>query len=185
MKAILFDMVGVLIFRKEGFTPKTEDEINALNIEKLYNHVDDQKLLDDIKQNLNLNDDQINRALVQIPAKFENFSDLWIKLPELKKQYKIAVINNGNALAKKYWDEKFDFIIFDLFVNSGIEKVRKPDPTIYLLACDRLGIKPEECLFMDDTLENVKAAEKLGMKTLWWNKENTKEENLQSFLKLI
>lgn len=185
LKAILFDMVGVLLFKKDGYAPVTDDQINALNIEKLYNHIDDQKLLDDIKQKLQLSDDQINRALVHIPAKFEIFPDLWTKLPELKKEFKIAVINNGNSLAKKYWDEKFDFSVFDLFINSAIEKTRKPDPEIYLLTCERLGVNAKDCLFMDDAIENIESAKRLGMETIWWNRENTKIENLQSFLKFI
>lgn len=34
IKAILFDMVGVLVFKKKDYSPKTSDEINAENIEK-------------------------------------------------------------------------------------------------------------------------------------------------------
>ena len=40
----------------------------------------------------------------------------------------------------------------------------KPDPAIYRLAAERLGVKPEECVFVDDLLENVEAAESIGMK---------------------
>lgn len=52
-------------------------------------------------------------------------------LTELKNRYKLAVINNGNAIAKKYWKEKFDFGIFDIFINSAEEGVKKPDPKSY------------------------------------------------------
>jgi FMN phosphatase YigB (HAD superfamily) len=38
---------------------------------------------------------------------------------------------------------------------------------------------------MDDTLENVQTANDLGMTTLWWNKDNSREENLNQFLQLI
>lgn len=185
IKAILFDMVGVLIFKKSDYVPITDDELNASNIEKLYNHIDDQKLLEDIKQKLQLDNQQIKKALPLIPAKFEIFSDLWNILPTLKENHKLAVINNGNALAKAYWDAKFSFSIFDLFINSAIEKIRKPDPAIYLLACERLDVHPKNCLFMDDLIENIKSAKNIGMKTLWWNQEQKREKNLQSFIKLI
>ena len=67
IKAILFDMVGVLLFVKKDFTPSTRDEINASNIEKLYNHIDDQKLVEDINKQLKLSDYELEKALKQIP----------------------------------------------------------------------------------------------------------------------
>ena len=184
-EAILFDMVGVLIFKRPGYQASTLDEINADKIEKLYNHVDNEKLLRDINQNMHLGEKGLERALCCIPAKYEKFSEIWKLLPKLKESYKMAVINNGNALAQKYWDEKFNFSIFDAFVNSAIEGVRKPDPEIYLITCKRLGKRPEDCLFMDDSLENVEAANELGMKTIWWNKEEGRDKAFERFKPLI
>lgn len=40
--------------------------------------------------------------------------------------------------------------------------IAKPDPAIYHLTCDKLGIRPDEALFLDDRLENILAAEQLG-----------------------
>jgi putative hydrolase of the HAD superfamily len=181
IKAILFDMVGVLIFKKENYSAKTQDEINAENIEKLFNHLDDNKLILNIKQNLELNNIEIEQAARLIPEKYEKFEKLWKLLPELKKKYKLVVINNGNAIAKKYWDEKFNFGIFDIFINSAEEGIKKPNPKIFLLACEKINVKPEECLFMDDSLENNEAAKNLGMKTIWWNKNTDKKILFQSF----
>ena len=185
IKTILFDLVGVLVFKKDNYVATSSDEINAQNIENLFNHIDDQKLFIDIKEKLNLNNDEIKKALPCIPSKFEKFSKLWEILPKIKKQYKLAVINNGNSIAIKCWKEKFDFAIFDLYINSGEVGIRKPDPKIYLLACEKLRVKSEECLFMDDTLENIEVAKKLGMKTLWWNKKENKDKLLIEFKKLI
>lgn len=185
LKVILFDMVGVLVFKKDVYTPKTSDEINAQNIEKLFNHLDDKKLIEDIKEKLGLGSEETDRAAHLIPKKFEKFEDLWKLLPELKKKYKLAVINNGNVIALKYWKEKFDFSIFDLFINSAEEGIKKPDPKIFLLACERLKVKPEECLFMDDSLKNIESAKKLEMETIWWNREEDKEILLTEFEKLI
>jgi len=182
IKAILFDMVGVLVFKKDDYTPQTSDEINTENIERLFNHVDDKKLIKDIKEQLELTDDEIDRAVKIMPERFERFDDLWKLLPELNKKYKLAVVNNGNAVAKKYWDDKFGFKEFDLFVNSALQGVRKPDPKIYLITCEKLKVKPIECLFMDDTLENIETAIKLGMQTIWWNKEENKKDLLNKFI---
>ena len=183
--AIFFDMVGVLLHIKEAYEPKTIEEIHAVQIEQLYNHLDDLLLLKDIKGKLHLTDREIQDALPYIPKKFEKFRDLWDRLPTLKKKYKLAVINNGNASAKKYWDHMFDFTLFDTFVNSAMVKFRKPAPQIYLLTCERLHVNPDRCLFMDDKIENIETARKLGMKVVWWNTKNRKEDNLQSFLTIL
>jgi len=56
--------------------------------------------------------------------------------------------------------------VFDCFediVVSGDEKLMKPDPAIYHLALNRFDRKPEQCLFIDDRLENVAAATDLGI----------------------
>ena len=59
IKAILFDMVGVLVFKKDGYSPKTPNEVNAQNIENLFNHLDDEKLFQDIKEKLKLSDEEV------------------------------------------------------------------------------------------------------------------------------
>lgn len=185
VKAILFDMVGVLVFKKGNYIPKTKDELNTEEIEKLFNHVDDAKLIKDIKEKLKLTDSDIESAAKIIPERFDRYDELWKELPELKKNYKLAVINNGNAIAKKYWDNKFGFKEFDIFINSAIVGIRKPNPKIYLLTCKKMKVKPEECLFMDDTLENIETAKKLGMQTIWWNKMQDKDVLLDEFKKII
>jgi len=185
IKAILFDLVGVLVFKKEDYIPTTPDEINAQNIESLFNHLDDKKLIKDVKEKLKLSDDEIQTAVRLIPEKYEKFDELWKLLPELKKKYKLVVINNGNAITKPYWNKKFDFSIFDLFLNSAEERIKKPDPKIFLLACAKLKVKPEECLFMDDSLENIKSAQKLKMTTIWWNKEADKTALIQKLKETV
>lgn len=52
---------------------------------------------------------------------------------------------------------------FDVLVISAEEKVAKPDPRIYQLTLDRLGIQPGEAIFLDDFIENIHAANALGM----------------------
>jgi len=182
IKAILFDMVGELVFKKEDYTPKTSDEINAQNIENLFNHLDDKRLISDIREKLKLSDEEIERAVRLIPEKYEKFDELWMLLPELKKKFKFAVINNGNSLAMKYWKERFDFSIFDLFINSAEVGIKKPDPKVFLLACNRLDVQTKECLFLDDSLENIETANKLGMQTIWWSKEENKEDLLNKLI---
>ena len=178
-------MVGVLVFKKPSYVAKTKDEKNADDIESLFNHIDDKKLYTDIKREFGLDDDEIVRASKLIPEKYYKFDKLWNLLSELGEKYKLGVINNGNAIALKYWKDKFDFNVFDIFINSAVEGVKKPDSKIFLLACEKLNVKPEECLFMDDSSENVDAAKKLGMQTIWWDKTQDINILFDEFKKII
>lgn len=55
---------------------------------------------------------------------------------------------------------------FDAFVESSVVGLRKPDPAIYHHACEALGVRPPEAIFLDDIGRNLKAARALGMETI-------------------
>jgi FMN phosphatase YigB (HAD superfamily) len=53
---------------------------------------------------------------------------------------------------------------FDGVVVSGLERLVKPDPRIYRVFCERYGLAPEACVFIDDSEPNIVAARKFGMR---------------------
>jgi len=55
---------------------------------------------------------------------------------------------------------------FDVIVESSKVGVRKPEPRFYEIACEMLGVQPEECVFLDDLGINLKPAAALGMTTI-------------------
>jgi putative hydrolase of the HAD superfamily len=56
--------------------------------------------------------------------------------------------------------------LFDVFVESSVEGLRKPDPRIYRLVCERMQIPLRETAFLDDIGANLKPARALGMTTI-------------------
>jgi epoxide hydrolase-like predicted phosphatase len=56
--------------------------------------------------------------------------------------------------------------LFDAWVISGEVGLRKPDPAIYPLAAERLGLPPAACVYVDDLPGNLKPARALGMATV-------------------
>ncbi len=56
--------------------------------------------------------------------------------------------------------------LFDVVVESAVEGLRKPDPRIYELVCERLGVRPDQSVFLDDLGANLKPARGLGMTTI-------------------
>jgi 2-haloacid dehalogenase len=88
---------------------------------------------------------------------------------ELKEKgnYKLYALTNWSAETFPIALGKYDFLHwFDGRVVSGEEKMRKPFPEFYQLILDRFQLSPEETLFIDDSLRNIKAAEELGIKTI-------------------
>lgn len=86
-------------------------------------------------------------------------------LARLKKDgYKIALLSNCSVEIPILWPETPFAGLFDSTIFSSRERLRKPDPRIYRLACDRLGFPPENCLYIADG-ENYEltAAGKLGL----------------------
>ena len=55
---------------------------------------------------------------------------------------------------------------FDVFVESAVVGMRKPDPRIYELVCRELGVAPARAAFLDDIGANLKTARALGMTTI-------------------
>lgn len=56
--------------------------------------------------------------------------------------------------------------LFDVFIESAIVGIRKPDPRIFEMACTQLEIEPRQAVFLDDIGLNLKSARALGMKTI-------------------
>ncbi|MEQ8840452.1 MAG: HAD-IA family hydrolase [Acidimicrobiales bacterium] len=58
------------------------------------------------------------------------------------------------------------FAMFDEVIESSVVGVRKPEPRFYEIACERLGVRPDECVFLDDLGVNLKPARAMGMTTI-------------------
>ncbi len=72
--------------------------------------------------------------------------------------------------------------LFDVFVESTVEGLRKPDPRIYTLVCERLGVEPERSVFLDDIGRNLKPARQMGMTTIRVTEPRTALEELSRVL---
>ena len=95
------------------------------------------------------------------------------QLRELKKQYGIYMLSNTNSIMwhsriaedfRQEGLEREDY--FDGIVTSFEAKSIKPDAKIFHTVVEKLGIKPEETLFLDDSQKNLDAAAELGFQTL-------------------
>lgn len=70
---------------------------------------------------------------------------------------------------------------FDGVVVSGLEKLVKPDPRIYRVFCERYGLAPESCVFIDDSESNVIAARRFGMQAIHFSTPEALRAELISY----
>jgi len=98
----------------------------------------------------------------------------------LKKRYKIFALTNQSREVFGFLREKYglDKIFEDIFASYNV-KFAKPDPRFFEHMLKETGIKPEECVFIDDREENVKVAKKLGMKAIVFKNPEDTEKQLQ------
>jgi putative hydrolase of the HAD superfamily len=89
-----------------------------------------------------------------------------IKTPsQLKNQgYKTGLLSNCSIEIPLLWQQTAFANVIDIPVFSSLERLRKPDPWIYQLACERLDVTPKDCLYIADGEDHeLAAAAKVGL----------------------
>ncbi|MFZ3070214.1 MAG: HAD family phosphatase [Anaerolineaceae bacterium] len=97
----------------------------------------------------------------------------------LKGRYKLGILSNASDSAREIMIKLYHFDQFvDEIIISAEEGFAKPEREIYEIAVNRLDSKPETCLFVDDMIENILAAQSFGMQTI----HHTSNENTIALL---
>ncbi len=97
-------------------------------------------------------------------------------------KYKIVALTNWSHETFPKALKKFDFLHrFEGIVVSGEEKTRKPFDDIYHITLNRFNLKPENSIFIDDSLRNVRAAQNLGINCIHFKSPENLKEELKSY----
>lgn len=177
IRNIVFDIGNVLtdfrwkdFLRDKGFDEQMIGRIAKASVESpLWKEYDrgemesEELLREFIKQDPQI-EEELHRAYDDIHGIVtpRDYAIPWVR--ELKeKGYGVYYLSN---FSDKAYDECADSLAFIPYTDGGIlsfqDKVVKPEPQIYLLLLERFGLKAEECVFLDDTPENIEAAKALG-----------------------
>jgi epoxide hydrolase-like predicted phosphatase len=78
------------------------------------------------------------------------------------QHYKTGILTN-NVKEWVGWRDMVDAHLFHVVVDSSEVGLRKPEPEIYLLTCERLGVEPERAAFVDDLAPNIEGAASVGL----------------------
>lgn len=103
-------------------------------------------------------------------------------LRQLKEsgQFKLYALTNWSAETFPVALQRYDFLQwFDGIVMSGEEKTRKPFADIYYTLLSRFKVKPNEAIFIDDSLRNINGAEAVGIKGIHFQSPEQLSKALQ------
>ena len=88
-------------------------------------------------------------------------------ISNLRPRYKTAILSNAGSDARQTFGEAYKIgeLVDDVIISAEV-KVAKPDERIYWITVDRLGVEPQEAVFIDDQAPNVDAARRIGMQAI-------------------
>jgi HAD superfamily hydrolase (TIGR01509 family) len=173
IKAIIFDFFGVLV--TEGFSRFTDKyfpddkQKRKKALELVTNHdwgkLSQDEYIDGLSKLAG-----VSRKIVEdhMEDNLPNDTLLSYIRQYLKPRFKISVLSNSgdNYLSKILTKE--DVEMFDDIVLSYQVRMVKPHSDIFELAAKRLGVKPSECLLVDDSPAHCDGAQKVGMQTIFY-----------------
>ena len=177
MKAIILDMYGVIVKQTgDDFVPYVQQTFPLLKREEIcrpWFKADVGELTSlEVWEALGFQGDleQIEKEYLDTIELNHGFLEF---IKAVSKRYKLAIISNDSSRWSRYLREKFDINhYFDVISISGDLKMQKPDERIFKLTVEQLGVKPDECLYVDDRRRNLGAAQSLGMKAVMLNSRN-------------
>ncbi|KAM6111791.1 acyl-CoA dehydrogenase family member 10 isoform 2-T2 [Pterocles gutturalis] len=95
---------------------------------------------------------------------------------------KTALLSNSFCLMNGESFLPLDREHFDVMVESSREGMRKPDPRIYKLCVERLGVQPQESILVDNSSQSLKAAAQLGIQTVKVDDPEAALKELETYL---
>jgi HAD superfamily hydrolase (TIGR01509 family) len=98
----------------------------------------------------------------------------------LRADFKVGLLSNvGRDLIARLFSEEEVSTLFDAVVLSSEVGMVKPYPEIFELMADRLGVRPDDCLMIDDMPDNIAGAESVGMQGIVFRTNDELESALK------
>ena len=196
VKNIIFDLGGVILNLD---VPKTITKLQTIGIDNIVNktgHHYEYSFFYDFEIG-KISEEEFLEALSKLSSErptHEAIKAAWnamlLDMPKsritfiesLKGKYNLYLLSNTNAIHQKCFLDEFEtangYKFNELFAKAYYSHevgIRKPDESIFNFLLKDSNLKPEESIFIDDSIDNIKAAESLGIQTF-----HVKDYNLLS-----
>lgn len=103
-------------------------------------------------------------------------------LSALQSEYRLAIVSNFYGNLQRVLDTYKILPYFETVIESAVVGVRKPDPAIYQMGYQALGLLPEECLIVGDSYKkDIVPAYRNGCRSVWINVEGWEESTDVSY----
>lgn len=183
MKTIIFDMYGVIIKESKGnFIPYTYNHFPESEHERITKIFRTDKLFTKAG-NGEITSNEFLTALGYKDPSFhmcdyienyltmdENFYDF---AAQMKNKYNFALLSNDVSDWSKYITEYYRLNEYlPVKIVSADVHCRKPEAKIYEIALKRLGVSGDKCIFIDNSVENLRTAGRFGMDVILFNRDN-------------
>jgi putative hydrolase of the HAD superfamily len=198
IQAIIFDFGGVLV-RTSDFTPR---ERLAARFGMTSHELMDLVFVGDSGMGAQRGEitieqhwENVRLALKLTPQELVDFQDeFWSKdvidtelieyIRSLHRSYRTALLSNAFSDLRQMIIEQWQFAdAFDTLVISSEIGIVKPDPRIYHLVLERLGVQPAEAVFVDDFQKNIEGAKAVGMQGIHFRDPEQARSELEQLLK--
>ena len=180
IKVIAFDLVGVLVNEKDIVLSDEEEKL-----ERLFGpNLSDDDYLKKAKEIVCNEKNIVNITKVLINKLYKvNDKDLFKKIKEINSKVKVVIATNHVSFVKEFINSHFDInYLDDLIISVEINKI-KPNLDFYEFVLDKYKINANELLFLDDNIENVNGAKKLGIQTIKVEKNSNLVSEVELYIK--
>lgn len=187
IKAIIFDCYGVFyvdpIFtylNDPASSPKTAKALHDLDKQLVANLISQDEFTTKAAKLLETTKDSITKQFFMPSARN---MELLQYSQELRKSYKVGMLSNvGSEVMNDYFSKEEREEFFDDVVLSGDVGFAKPDPKIFELICERLGVSSKEAVMIDDLPEFCEGARTTGMSAIVYTNNRQLKTDLERLI---
>lgn len=196
IKAVFFDVGGVLLNAEpllnkiiNLFQPQDKkyfwERLNLWALPLCRGDIDDLQFWKDIAKDFgrqDIPDDVLKTLWIKDYGKLTSINnDVMSIAASLKHKYRLGIISNTLNAHRELNNKRRLYELFDVVILSHEVKMAKDNKDMFILAIKRMGVKPEECVFIDDIQDFVNTAGSVGMKAIHYKNPEQLKSDLRSF----
>lgn len=167
IKAIIFDCFGVLVVAGHVLMhqdyPQFDAEFTELQLQSDLGNISRQQFNDSAAKLIGTTASEVERRYWSI-NQFNQLVLDWVHELKMSGKYKIGMLSN---ISRDWMDTSLPVFeqqqLFDDMIMSGDVRIVKPNPEIFKLMANKLGVLPSECVMVDDLSRNIDGAKQAGM----------------------